>query len=63
MPARGHDSEEFASKLGEALGSEPPAPASASTHVVGSTHIVGEHAKDEPVDEMRNYVRVVSALP
>ena len=62
--AGGHHLEEGAGEIGEVLRDAPRLSQHAREHVIGQQpHVVGEHAEDEPVDEVRDRLRIVAALP
>ena len=62
--AASHHPEEIAGKVPELCWRAPRLFQHPREHVAGQqAHVVGEHAEDEPVDEVRDRVRVVAALP
>ena len=62
-PAGGHPPEEGAGEIGERLRGALRLPQHPREHVIRQqAHVVGEHAEDEPVDEVRDRVRIVAAL-
>ena len=62
--AGGHHSEELGGQLGELLRGAPRLSQHPGEHVSGQqAHVVGEHAEDEPVDEVRDHGRIVATRP
>ena len=62
--AGGHHSEELGGQLGELLRRAPCLLEHPGEYVIGQqAHIVGEHAEDEPVDEVRDHGRIVATRP
>ena len=62
--AGGHHSEEFGGQLGELLRGALRLSQHPGEHVIGQqAHVVGEHAEDEPVDEVRDHGRIVTTRP
>ena len=61
--ALGHPPEQRGGQVGEAVRGTPRLLQHPGEHVAGQqAHVVGEHAEDEPVDEVRHPVRVVAAV-
>ena len=62
--AGGHHSEELGGQLGELLRGALRLSQHPGEHVIGQqAHVVGEHAEDEAVDEMRDHGRIVATRP
>ena len=60
----GHALEERPREVGEAVRRKSRLLQHPGEHVAGQqAHVVGEHAEDEPVDEVRDRVRVLTAFP
>ena len=61
--AGGHHPEEFAGQLDEPTRGRQRMPQHPREHVVRQqADVVGEHAEDQPVDEVRHRLRIVTAL-